>query len=372
MKLLSIGGTRPQFVKMAVISKSIDAYLQLHPGSIEHRLLHTGQHRDAAMSDIFFHELNMPAPKLLDVSQAKSPGMQTGIMLAEIEAELQDWGPDAIIAYGDTNSTLASALAAAKLHIPIVHLEAGLRSFNRVMQEEINRIVTDHISDLLLCPTHTAMEQLAREGLAERAVFVGDVMLDAVECFGTQSLHSSTLNHLKILPQDYALLTIHRAETADDPSRLAGIFDALREVDIPIVFPMHPRLRKRLGEMGNAFVLLGDRVHIIEPVGYLEMLALQRNARFVMTDSGGVQKEAYFLGIPCLTLRNETEWQETLLGGWNRLVGWNPSCIRAGVNTLLNGDTATLESARDLAGFGDGNAGKHSVQEILTRLRCAS
>lgn len=368
MKLLSVGGTRPQFVKMAIMSKAIEEFNQLASTPIEHRLLHTGQHRDPGMSDIFFSELGMPKPQVLRSTPAHTPGLQTAIMLAGIEAEMISWKPDAVIAYGDTNSTIASALAAAKLHIPLIHLEAGLRSFNRVMQEEINRIVTDQVSDLLLCPTHAAVEQLRQEGLGDRAVFVGDIMLDAVEQFGSQHREAATLRDLPVKAGGYALVTLHRAEMTDDASKLSSILNALRQVDIPIVFPMHPRLRNRLSQTENS-VFLGSHVHVVEPVGYLEMLALQRNARFVMTDSGGLQKEAYFTGVPCLTLREETEWRETLHGGWNMLVGSDSEPIIQAANALVHGGPSSEPRNLDL--FGGGLARKRSVDQIVEMVRAA-
>ncbi|WP_263408498.1 non-hydrolyzing UDP-N-acetylglucosamine 2-epimerase [Terriglobus tenax] len=371
MKVLSVGGTRPQFVKMAVLVKAIDEYNRLHPGSIEHRLIHTGQHSDPMMSAVFFEELGLPKPRLLEAVRTGTPGIQTAVMLASIEAELLEWPPDALITYGDTNSTIASALAAAKLHIPVIHLEAGLRSFNRMMQEEINRVVTDHVSDLLLCPTHNAVEQLKREGLGHRAVFVGDVMLDAIGCFGVVGQLSSVQRDLGLGSQEYALVTIHRAETTDDPSRLAGILEALKKIDVPIIFPMHPRLRKQLAMTNNAGLFLGEHVHIVEPVGYLEMLALQQNARFIMTDSGGLQKEAYFMGVPCLTLRNETEWIETLHGGWNLLVGNETQTILDAARRLVQYGRGSTSEPRKLVEFGEGKAGERSVDRILEMVRAA-
>jgi len=369
VKLLSIGGTRPQFVKMAVMAKSIAEYNRHASEPIDHRLLHTGQHRDPGMSDIFFRELGMPQPQVLKTSPAETPGLQTAVMLAGIEAELISWRPDAVIAYGDTNSTIAAALATAKLHIPLIHLEAGLRSFNRLMQEEINRIVTDQVSDLLLCPTHSAVEHLRQEGLGERAVFVGDIMLDAVEQFGDWRREASMLRELSVKPGQYALLTLHRAETTDNPAKLMPILDALRKIDIPIIFPMHPRLRARLAQSSHSEPL-GRHVHVVDPVGYLEMLALQRNARFVMTDSGGLQKEAYFSGVPCITLRDETEWRETLHGGWNTLVGSDSAAILHAVKELMQ-ENEVIWEPRNLESFGGGQACKRSVDQIVEMVRAA-
>ena len=370
MKILSVGGTRPQFVKMAVLVKAIEEYNRQHPGSIEHRLLHTGQHSDPMMSAVFFQELGLPKPRLLESVRMGTPGIQTALMLAGVEAELLEWRPDAVIAYGDTNSTLASVLAAAKLHVPVIHLEAGLRSFNRMMQEELNRIVADHISDLLLCPTQNAVKQLESEGLGDRAVFVGDVMLDAVSLFGKDG-QCSAQRELHLGSQEYALVTIHRAEATDEPERLNGILDALKKLDVPIIFPMHPRLRKRLLGTSNSDLFLADHVHVIEPVGYLDMLALQRNARFIMTDSGGLQKEAYFMGVPCLTLREETEWIETLHGGWNLLVGNETGKILDGARRLARFGRNSIQEPRDLVEFGEGHAGERSIGRILEMVRAA-
>jgi len=369
VKLLSIGGTRPQFVKMAIMARSINEHNKLASDPIDHRLLHTGQHRDPGMSEVFFKELDMPQPQVLMTSPADTPGLQTAVMLAGIEAELIRWRPDAVLTYGDTNSTIAAALAAAKLHIPLIHLEAGLRSFNRRMQEEVNRIVTDQVSDLLLCPTHSAVEQLRQEGLGDRAVFVGDVMLDAVEQFGDSRREAAVLHELSIKPGEYALLTLHRAETTDDPAKLTAIFDALRQIDIPIVYPAHPRLRRWLATNYRS-QSFGSHIHLIDPVGYLDMLALQRNARFIMTDSGGLQKEAYFAGIPCVTLRDETEWRETLHGGWNILVGSNGAAIVNAAKALLRPETFTSEP-RDLDLFGGGQACTRCVNQIVEMVRAA-
>jgi UDP-N-acetylglucosamine 2-epimerase len=371
VKIISVGGTRPQFVKMAVLVKAIEEYNRSHAEGIEHQLIHTGQHSDPLMSAVFFRELGLPKPRLLETIKTGSPGIQTAVMLAEIEAELLDGTPDALIAYGDTNSTLASVLAAVKLHIPVIHLEAGLRSFNRLMQEEINRIVADHLSDLLLCPTQNALKQLAHEGLERRAVFVGDVMLDAVKLFGAAQRQSATQNNLHLDSKEYALVTIHRAETTDNPQRLAGILEALKKIDMPIIFPMHPRLKKRLLLTNAAELFFADHVHIVDPVGYLEMLSLEQNARFIMTDSGGLQKEAYFMGVPCLTLRDETEWVETLHGGWNILVGSEPHRILDGANRMVRYGLDCIHDPRNLDWFGGGNAGERSVGQIIEMVRAA-
>lgn len=365
MKILSVGGTRPQFVKMAVLVRAFEAYNRDHQAGIEHRLLHTGQHYDSLMSNIFFEELGMPTPQTSLGIPSGPPGRQTAAMLASIEASLINWTPDLVIIYGDTNSTLAAALAAAKLHVPMVHLEAGLRSFRREMQEEINRIVSDHVSDLLLCPTRTAVEQLHREGLGDRAVYVGDVMLDAAAQFSATGRSSRRLEELGLADREYALVTLHRAENTNDIRRLGGVVTALETFPIPVVLPMHPRLKHLLGEEGRRMLASYGHIHLIEPVGYVEMLQLQQRARLVLTDSGGVQKEAYFLGVPCLTLRDETEWTETLHGGWNALVGTDAAVILRAAEKVLAG-SGTDREPRDLAAFGEGHAGASSVNEIVS------
>ena len=368
MRVLSIGGTRPQFVKMAVIVRAFEAYNANHFGSVEHRLLHTGQHYDPMMSEVFFKELNLPKPQTLLGVHSGSPGMQTAAMLAGVEADLMQWTPDVVVIYGDTNSTLAAAIATVKIHIPLVHLEAGLRSHDRCMQEEINRIVSDHISDVLLVPTRRAMCELQLEGLADRAVFVGDVMLDAVEHFANLDGPSSTLEQLQLSTGEYSLVTLHRAETTDVVSRLGDVLQALEEIRFPIILPIHPRLKHLLGNDGLALLRNIPHMNLIDPVGYLEMLRLEKNARFILTDSGGVQKEAYFLGVPCLTMRNETEWVETLHGDWNVLVGTRASTILSAVKKTLTRRNHMQEERR-FSSFGDGDAGRRSVEQIVNVVR---
>lgn len=370
MRILSIGGTRPQFVKMAVITKAFTDHNRAHGEKpVEHRLLHTGQHFDTSMSEVFFQELGLAEPlRLLGIPYG-TPGIQTAAMLASIEATLLDWQPHAIIIYGDTNSTLAAAIAGVKLHIPTVHLEAGLRSHNRAMQEEINRIVSDHISDLLLCPTTAARNQLAHEGLGHRAVVVGDVMLDAVLEHSRRPDLGHRRKRIGVRSSRYALATIHRAETTDNAVRLANVVRALSQSPIPIVLPMHPRLRLVLGEEGVRQLTSNHRVTVIDPVGYFDMLALESGASLILTDSGGVQKEAYFLGIPCLTMRDETEWEETLEGGWNLLVGTEPEVILSGINGILRDRRNGLHPRRSLVAFGDGEAARKSVERILSFVR---
>jgi len=282
-------------------------------------LLHTGQHYDAVMSDRFFQELNIPKPDY-ELNVGSGPhGRQTGQMLAGIEEAIEREHPDIVLIYGDTNSTLAGALAAAKRHVPVAHVEAGLRSFNRRMPEEINRVVADQLSALLFCPSDSAARNLAREGITRGVHVVGDVMAEALQQFGRASCdHTRMLDPFGVKPGTYVLATVHRAENTDDPERLGGIFRALDALDAPVILPAHPRLRESLE---RCELRPAARVRLIEPVGYLEMVALERNARIILTDSGGVQKEAYWLGVPCVTLRDETEWVETVESGWNVLAG---------------------------------------------------
>ncbi|MDW8234486.1 MAG: UDP-N-acetylglucosamine 2-epimerase (non-hydrolyzing), partial [Roseiflexaceae bacterium] len=310
MNIVTIVGARPQFIKAAAVSRVL---------RLRHRevLVHTGQHYDANMSAVFFDELGIPPPDVNLAVGSASHGAQTGAMLAKIEEVLLAECPDWVLVYGDTNSTLAGALAAAKLHIPVAHVEAGLRSFNRAMPEEINRVLTDHISDLLLCPSETAVENLAREGITRGVVLIGDVMADALR-LAVERADDSVLESSGVQQGSYALATVHRAENTDDPLRLQGILTGLTLLDMPVIFPAHPRARRAIAALGWT---PPAHMRLIDPVGYLNMIALMRGARVVLTDSGGVQKEAYWLGVPCVTLRDETEWVETVTCGWNTLAG---------------------------------------------------
>ena len=362
-RLLSIVGARPQFVKVAMIAAALK--VQGRAESIEHRILHTGQHYDPAMSDSFFHELNIPDPEYNLGIGSGLHGAQTGKMLAGIEEVLSDWRPDAVIVYGDTNSTLAGALAAAKLHIRVIHLEAGLRSFNRQMPEELNRIATDHLSDVLLCPTLTAMENAKREGLADRAQLTGDVMLDLLQNYAAR------LPRHPVAQDTYALITVHRAENTENPARMAGFVTWLEQLPLRAVLPMHPRLHRELSKNHLNRVQRMAHVLILPPCRYGEMIALERDACVILTDSGGVQKEAYFLGVPCLTLRDETEWVETLAGGWNRIVGMEPGLILNMVQSLVRGNGFTPMGEPDLAQFGSGAGAETSVNAMIAALEGA-
>lgn len=322
MKIVSVVGARPEFIQAAPVSFALRR---------EHHevLVHTGQHYDDAMSRVFFEDLDLPAPDYHLGVGSGPHGRQTGEMMARLEEVLWKERPDLVIVRGDTNSTLAGALTAAKLHIPLVHIEAGERSFNKFMPEEINRLVADRLADLHLCITRRAVQHLAREGITEGVFFVGDVMLDAVRLYLPRALERAPalLERLGVEPGGYLLATVHRAGNTDDPRRLAGILNGFRAIPEPIVFPVHPRTRQAIARYG---LPIASHIRAIEPVGYLDMLALEAHARMILTDSGGVQREAYFLGIPCLTLREETELMETVEVGWNRLVGTDPQRIVEG------------------------------------------
>lgn len=313
MKVVTIVGARPQFIKAAAVSRE----LRRKHTEI---LVHTGQHYDHSMSGVFFEGLEIPAPDInLEVGSGDH-GAQTGAMLAGIEKALKTAQPDWLLIYGDTNSTLAGALAAAKLHIPVAHVEAGLRSFNRRMPEEVNRVVADHVSRLLLCPSRVAVDNLAAEGIKEGVHVVGDVMLDVLQWARQRSEERPTgiLQRLGLSAGGYLLTTIHRSENTDDLVRLRGIFEALNSISETIVFPIHPRTRKVIAASG---LKVGSNIRMVEPLGYCEMVAVSGGARLILTDSGGLQKEAYWLGVPCVTLRDETEWVETVEAGWNTLAG---------------------------------------------------
>ena len=324
MTILTVVGARPQFIKAAAVSRALRA------AGLREFLVHTGQHYDANMSQVFFDELGIPQPDL-NLGVGSGPhGRQTGEMLIRLEEVMQAQRPDWVLVYGDTNSTLAAALAAVKLHIPVAHVEAGLRSFNRRMPEEHNRVLTDHCADLLFCPTQTAVDHLHREGVREGVLLVGDVMYDAVQAFAERARQRSRILHrLNLTPGSYLLATVHRPANTEDPARLRAILDAFADLDLPVIFPVHPRTRRKLAELGweeAAFAAQG--VRMIEPVGYLDMLMLEQHARRILTDSGGIQKEAYFFAVPCITLRDETEWVETVEAGWNVIVGADGEKIR--------------------------------------------
>ena len=358
-KVLTVLGARPQFIKAATVSRAIRDSAR---GDISEVIVHTGQHYDEKMSQVFFEELDIPSPHYnLGISDL-SHGAMTGRMLEAIETVILREAPDCVLVYGDTNSTLAGALAAAKLHVAVAHVEAGLRSFNMSMPEEINRIVADRVSTLLFCPTDAAVENLAREGMTVGVQNVGDVVYDAVLHYGANAGPGSrAFRDLGLSKRGFVLATCHRQENTDDPRRMSGIIAALASIALeqPVVFPMHPRTRKRLSDLGLS--ASQDRLHVIEPVSYLEMIALEQAARLIVTDSGGVQKEAYFFGVPCITMRDETEWLETVGCGWNLLVGAETERILAAYERQKNFECG----AERPEFYGDGNA----AEKILASLR---
>lgn len=343
MKIVSVVGARPQFIKAAPVSRAIRA------GGHREFLLHTGQHYDYGMTDVFFEELEIPEPDVNLAVGSGSHGWQTAEILKGVEEVLTAQRPDHVLVYGDTNSTLAAALAACKLRLPLAHVEAGLRSHNRDMPEEHNRVLTDHCSDLLFCPTETAVANLRGEGIVEGVHRVGDTMRDAVDAFSEiAGQRSSILGDLGLAPGGYLLATVHRPYNTDRPDVLSGILRAFGELGENVVFPVHPRTRARIDDLPAASASVGA-TRLIDPVGYLDMLQLERNARLILTDSGGMQKEAYFFGVPCLTLRPETEWTETVEAGWNRVVGSDPASIVEAV-------AAAAPGAGPRDAFGDGDA----------------
>ena len=340
MKIVSIIGARPQFIKAAPLSKKLrEKFTEI--------LVHTGQHYDHNMSEVFFKELGIPVPDY-NLGVGSGPhGEQTGKMLIKIEKVLLKEKPDLVLVYGDTNSTIAGSLAAAKLHIKVAHVEAGLRSFNREMPEELNRVVTDHLSDLLFCPTETAVGNLRKEGIIKGVFNTGDVMYDAVLQFSKLAKEKSKiLKTLNLEPKTYFYATVHRAENTDNLENLKNILEAFGESGETIVFPAHPRTRKAISQ---AEVKILSNIKMIEPVGYLDNLILQENARKILTDSGGAQKEAYFLKVLCITLRDETEWVETVKDGWNVLVGANKKKILEAISRFE-------PKGRQSNHFGEGSA----------------
>ncbi|MCJ7445385.1 MAG: UDP-N-acetylglucosamine 2-epimerase (non-hydrolyzing) [Methanotrichaceae archaeon] len=319
MKVASIVGARPNFIKLSPVSRELRK-------KMDEIIIHTGQHYDYEMNKIFFDELGIPTPDFhLEVGSGFH-GYQTGEMLKRIEKILIKEKPDVVLVFGDTNTTLAGAIAAAKLSLKVAHVEAGLRSFDRKMPEEVNRILVDHCSSLLFCPTETAELNLKKEGIIENVYLTGDVMVDAQRtCMIIAQDRSKIMDELSLMPKSYYLATVHRASNTDDPDNLRSIALALSKIG-NVIFPCHPRAEKRLKEL-ELWDILNKNTRVIKPVGYLDMLILEKNALKIITDSGGVQKEAYLLGVPCITLREETEWIETVQDGWNVLVGANEEMI---------------------------------------------
>ena len=359
VKVLSVVGARPQFVKLAPVCRAFDA-----AGDVEHVIVHTGQHYDAVMSDVFFDDLRIPAPDVHLGVGSGNHGAQTGAMLAGLEPVLLEHRPDWTLVYGDTNSTIAAALAAVKHHLPVAHLEAGLRSFNRRMPEEHNRVLTDHASDLLLAPTQVAMDHLATEGLAERSVLVGDVMTDV--CLTVRDgLADAPLQ----LPADvdadfdptapYLLATIHRPDNTDTPERLGEIVAAMRDLPTQVLLLAHPRLVARAAEHGIS--LVGGNLHGASPLAYPQMVRAVLGSVGVLTDSGGLQKEAFLLDTPCTTIRPETEWVETLENGWNILDNGLTQLRDVAVRPVPEGDKGTP--------YGDGHAAEKVTDTLRARMR---
>jgi UDP-N-acetylglucosamine 2-epimerase (non-hydrolysing)/UDP-GlcNAc3NAcA epimerase len=353
LRVLTVVGNRPQFVKAAAVSHRLRAVG-------EEVLVHTGQHYDETLSQVFFEELGLPAPEhQLDLGGGSNTA-QTARMLAALEPLLAEEAPDAVLVYGDTNSTLAGALAAGQAQIPVAHVEAGMRSHDRTMPEELNRVLTDHASSLLLCSSAGPAARLAAEQVAGEIVVVGDVMVDVAVLLGPRAREDrEPVRAAGVEPGGYLLATAHRAGNVDDPARLRALVELLAAVPGPVVLPLHPRTRARL-EVAGLLDGLADRgIRAIPPLGYLEFTSLLVNARAVLTDSGGVQKEAYLAGIPCVTLRDTTEWTETVDVGWNTLVGLDAAAARAALARTPPPERPPL--------YGDGRAGERVV-EALSRM----
>ena len=364
--IVSIIGARPQFIKAAVLSRLIRS--KQWASKVKETLIHTGQHYDSNMSDVFFDEMKIPKPDIHLSIGGGSHGQMTGQMLIEIEQQLMKLKPDVVVVYGDTNSTLAGALAASKLQIPVAHVEAGLRSFWKVMPEEQNRILTDHLSTWLLCPTVTAIDNLNKEGITKGVYNVGDIMLDA-HLYYRQLIEeemNNGISRLKKIPElsngqltsDFALATIHRAENTDDPARLTAIVQALNKLPVKVVLPLHPRTSKVIDNMGLKFA---SNILVTKPVGYFEILTLQMKCNCIITDSGGLQKEAYFVKKPCVTLRDQTEWVETVESGWNVLAGADKETIIQSVTNLSHPDNYQEY-------YGDGRTGQVILETLLENI----
>lgn len=356
MKIITVVGARPQFIKASAVSRCIHNHMF---SQINEIIIHTGQHFDFNMSEVFFEQLEIPEPQYYLNVSGGSHAMMTSRMMPGIEEILLKEMPDKVLVYGDTNSTLATALVASKLHIPLVHVEAGLRSFNRRMPEETNRIVTDHLSEYLFCPSELAVKNLINEGITQGVHFVGDVMFDVALYFTDKAeRHSDILGRLDLLHQSFVLVTCHRAENTDDPERLENILSALSIMakDDLIVFPMHPRVKKYIQSYNFTHYL--DSLMVLEPLSYLDFVRLQKSARLILTDSGGIQKEAFFYRVPCMTMRDETEWTETVDLGWNQLVGSDREKI------LLAYENMSFERQENMP-YGTGCAAK----EILRKLQ---
>jgi UDP-N-acetylglucosamine 2-epimerase len=351
---VSIVGARPQFVKAAPVCRALRA-------AHEEILVHSGQHYDYGMSEVFFDELGIPKPDFNLGVGSGSHGRMTGQMLVELDELLGQVKPDVVLVYGDTNTTLAGGLAAAKLGIPVAHVEAGLRSFNRTMPEEINRVLVDHLSELLLCPTKAAIANLAAEGITQGVELVGDVMLDTARFFAEKTDAAPVLERFGVERGGYALATVHRAATSDDPEALAAVIRAFSRVPFDVIWPVHPRTRSNLTAFGlHTLIESAPNVRTVDPTSYMETNVLLGSARVLLTDSGGMQKEAYFFGVPCVTLRDETEWVETVELGWNTLVGTDEERIVAAA-------MAALPATDRPDVYGDGHAAEALVRAIANR-----
>jgi len=359
VRLLTVVGNRPQFVKAAAVSKHLD-------DRVEEVLVHTGQHYDAELSEVFFEELGLRAPDNELGVGSGTHAEQTGGVITALEPLVERAAPDAMLVYGDTNSTLGAALVAAKSGVPLAHVEAGMRSGDRSMPEEVNRVVTDSVTDLLLCSTEVAVRNLEAEGLSGGVELVGDVMADVALVFGPEAdRRSRVLEELGLEERAYSVATTHRPANVDDPGRLAGVIEILSRVaeEAPVVLPAHPRTLPAFERMDGLAGLEARGIRVVPPLGYLDMARLVRASRLVVTDSGGLQKEAFLAAVPCLTLRETTEWTETVEAGWNRLIGVDPGRVEAALSEL----PAPAESTSALALYGDGRAGTRIAELLATR-----
>lgn len=348
MKILTVIGARPQFIKACMLSNLFEKN-----SKITEVIVHTGQHYDKNMSDIFFQQLQIPKPSYNLGVGSNSHGKQTGKMLGYIEEILLNEQPDVTLVYGDTNSTLAGSLAASKLHIPVAHVEAGLRSFNKKMPEEINRLLTDHLSTFLFCPTTSSVVNLKNEGIENNVYLTGDIMYDAIIYYKKIALsQSNIISYLNLIPQDYYLATIHRAENTDNPNRLKTLLTVLSSLERKVILPLHPRTKSKIKDFNLNRFFLNSHIKVVEPLDYFDMLTLESQAKMILTDSGGVQKEAYMLKVPCVTLRDETEWVETVTAKWNTLVGASNS------GSILEAISKTKKPDEYPTPFGDGSASK--------------
>lgn len=330
LKVLTVIGARPQFIKACMLSNAFSS-----ESNIQEIIVHTGQHYDENMSNVFLKQLKLPNPHYFLGTGSDTHGKQTAKMLLKLEDIIISEKPDIVLVYGDTNSTLAGSLAASKLHIPIAHVEAGLRSYNKKMPEEINRVLTDHLSTWLFCPSNTAVKNLENEGITQGVYQTGDIMYDAVLYYKNVALQKSNiLSNLKIAPKTYYLATVHRAENTDNPQRLTAILEAFRQINEIVLFPLHPRTKNKIKQWNLENLISSSNIKIVEPLDYFDMLAVESQAGIILTDSGGVQKEAYMLGVPCITLRDETEWVETVNSGWNHLTGADTEKILEATRTI--------------------------------------